>query len=65
MDSAKLFFLAILAGFALIILPGLVEAGPVAGFVASLEPILVTLGLIVVLVFALVLIYHAIKKLSN
>jgi hypothetical protein len=63
LDTAKLFFLAMLAGFALIYLPGLVTSGPLAAFVSSLAPILVTIGIIVVIVFALVIIYRAVRSL--
>ncbi|SFC85974.1 hypothetical protein ACN6MY_05865 [Peribacillus sp. B-H-3] len=58
-----LYFLAILSGFALVILPGLVTAGALASFVASIAPVAISIGLITVVVFSLVLIYLAFKSL--
>ncbi|MFD0050541.1 hypothetical protein ACFVHQ_14610 [Actinomycetes bacterium NPDC127524] len=58
-----LYFLAILSGFALVILPGLVKAGALASFAASIAPVAAGIGMITVVVFSLVLIYQAFKTL--
>ncbi|MDQ0220420.1 hypothetical protein ELQ35_15455 [Peribacillus cavernae] len=60
-----IFFLAILAGFALIILSGFAAGTPLASLFTVLSPILAIIGLLVVLLFALALIWKAINLLFN
>jgi hypothetical protein len=59
------FFLAILTGFALIMLPGYAANTPLAGVFTVLSPILVFIGLLVVVIFALVLVWRAFKLLFS
>ncbi|RID88685.1 hypothetical protein D1953_02925 [Peribacillus asahii] len=52
-----LYFLALLAGFAFILLP-------VAGTIfAGLEPILAVIGIVVVLLFAVIIVWKALESL--
>lgn len=59
MNSYPLLFLAcIFAGFALLKVP-------VIGFLAPLSPLITIVGVLTVLLFALVLIYHGLKCLAG
>jgi hypothetical protein len=59
LNSYPLLFLAcILAGFALLRVP-------VTGFLAPLSPLVTVIGVLTVLLFALVLIYHGLMFLAG
>lgn len=61
----KLLFLAILSGFALVLMPGLDMSGPMDGIVSAVAPVTTTIGIIDIAVLSLFLIWKGFKSLFN
>ncbi|PLT32985.1 hypothetical protein [Bacillus sp. V5-8f] len=59
----RLLFLAILSGFALVLLPGLEMTGTMNSIVSAVAPVTTAIGIIDILVLSLFLIWSGFKSL--